>query len=119
MAMESQFMQDAFNPTQYRNGKKFEVAEEYTKITKLHERNHFTNLTEDTVRDFVFATAASSNHFNESIDAVDRTQRFFPNYIIVFYDIGLLPTEVEQVHWFSASPHLPSVMLIYGQMDNH
>lgn len=44
-----------------------------------------------------FVTACSSNHFDESLAAVARIQSLLPGTTIVYYDIGLLPSQVALV----------------------
>jgi Ethanolamine utilization protein EutJ (predicted chaperonin) len=60
-------------------------------------RSPFVHLDSDSVHDFVFVTGASSNQFEESFGAVARVQKFFPNYSIVYYDLGLGKNQAKEV----------------------
>ena len=57
----------------------------------------FHSLSPDTMDDFVFVTAASSNHFTEEIDAIASIQTLMPQKKIVFFDIGLKADQIAQV----------------------
>ena len=47
--------------------------------------------------DFVFVTAASENHFLESVDAIASVQSIMPTKQIHYFDIGLTNTQIVQV----------------------
>ena len=51
--------------------------------------NHFSSNTFNNSDEFVFVTAASDNHFYESLDAIARLQLYFPRYTIYFYDLSV------------------------------
>jgi len=69
-----------------------EVAKETADLT-----NFFIELDAESVEKFVFATAASENHFNESKDGVASAQFHFPGKSIFYYDIGLTADQIEEV----------------------
>lgn len=52
---------------------------------------------ENAERSVVFVTAASSNHFTESILAISRVQSMRPKQTMTYYDIGLSPQQVKTV----------------------
>ncbi|ELT98434.1 hypothetical protein CAPTEDRAFT_225261 [Capitella teleta] len=51
----------------------------------------------DVMEGFVVAVAASSNHFPQSIDAVQSVQRLFPGKKILYFDWGLESNESDAV----------------------
>jgi hypothetical protein len=57
----------------------------------------FMNLTEATALNLLFATAASDNHFKESLAAVARIQHLMPGHKILYYDLGLTEDQAKQV----------------------
>ena len=57
----------------------------------------YHSLSPDTMYDFVFVTAASSNHFTEEIDAIASIQTLMPQKKIMFFDIGLKADQIAQV----------------------
>ena len=57
----------------------------------------FIHLTNQTVRQFVFGTSASANHFEESLDAIGSVQRYFPEKKIIYVDLGLGSEQAERV----------------------
>ena len=59
---------------------------------------NFSKLTPSTVDHFVFVTGASSNHFEESIDAIAAIQHSMPNHTLYYYDLGLDTPQVDKVH---------------------
>jgi len=63
----------------------------------IKEPSYFINLTNYDMKNFTFVTAADSNHFNESKDAVAGFQQMFPEHRIIYYDLGLEIEEVETV----------------------
>ena len=42
-------------------------------------------------------TGVSDNHLAESLFMIGSVQKFWPNKTIIFYDLGLKPSGVEQV----------------------
>lgn len=77
----------------WKKGKPFKIPQTDFMKTYLAPPSSFIELTNDSVRNFVFVTGASSNHFNESIDALIRAQRYFPKKKIFYYDLGLNESE--------------------------
>ena len=71
----------------------------------------FHPLSPDKMDDFVFVTAASSNHFTEEIDAIASIQTLMPEKKIIFFDIGLEPDQIAEVrHFILGRPyHVPRV----------
>ena len=61
-------------------------------------RHSFHSLSPDKMDDFVFVTAASSNHFREEVDSIASIQTLMPKKKIIFFDIGLTPDEITKVH---------------------
>ena len=59
--------------------------------------SEFVTLTNESVLQFVFGTAASSNHFEESLDAIASVQTYFPTVPLYYYDLGLEPHQINQV----------------------
>ena len=57
----------------------------------------YHTLTPDKMADFVFVTAASSNHFAESVDAIASIQTLMPEKKILYFDIGLKADQIAQV----------------------
>ena len=49
--------------------------------------HYTTSLSESGFDQFVFVTAASSNHFHESIDGIALVQKHFPVHTLYFYDL--------------------------------
>lgn len=78
-------------------GKIFSIKEDYIKNLLLPIARNTVNLVEDALNDFVFATACSSNHFQESLLAINRVGQLFPHHIVIFYDLGLMEYESYQV----------------------
>ncbi len=58
---------------------------------------HFVTLTNDIIKDFVFATAADWRFFQYIEDAVATIQEYKPLYRIIVYDLGLRPLQVMKV----------------------
>ena len=86
-----------FNGTDLLHGKTFNVKPELLQSLRLPPPVKYTEMTRKTVRSFVFVTAASKNHFVESIDAIARVQMFFPRYPILYYDLGLDKKQIKEV----------------------
>ncbi|KAI0236557.1 hypothetical protein LSAT2_012899 [Lamellibrachia satsuma] len=57
----------------------------------------FMTLTSDKMADFVFVTAASENHFLESMDAIASVQSVMPTKQIMYFDLGLTDNQVAEV----------------------
>ncbi|KAK2143137.1 hypothetical protein LSH36_874g01076 [Paralvinella palmiformis] len=71
-----------------RPGRKFAVDIHLAKQIKQMSK-HFFVLNEQTMDKFVFVMAASSNHFEESMDGVASIQHHFPGKKLFYYDLGL------------------------------
>jgi hypothetical protein len=77
-------------------GHKLKIVVEYARdVAEL--TNHYVELEQKVLENFVFVTAASSNHFEESRDAVASMQTQFPGKLILYYDLGLEPKQVTEV----------------------
>ncbi|KAI0216005.1 hypothetical protein LSAT2_031932 [Lamellibrachia satsuma] len=64
----------------------------------------YHTLAPDKMADFVFVTAASSNHFAESVDAIAAIQTLMPQKKIMYFDIGLKAEQIAQVKsWCSVT----------------
>ena len=57
----------------------------------------FHSLSPETMADFVFVTAASSNHFKEELDNIALIQTLMPQKKIIFFDIGLKQHQIARV----------------------
>ena len=60
----------------------------------------FHSLSPNKMDDFVFVTAASSNHFKEELDNIASIQTLMPHKKIIFFDIGLKADEIAKVLHF-------------------
>lgn len=78
-------------------GKKFEIPQNILDSLNLAWKGPFIKLDEDSVRDFIFVTAASENHFEESKGAVALVQKLLPNHTVLYYDIGLRSDQRQKV----------------------
>ena len=63
----------------------------------LVPKNRFIDLETHVMKEFVFITAASSNHFKESVDAVASIQTLMPEKRIIYYDLGLEEKQITEV----------------------
>ena len=80
----------------YRNGSEFNIPGETMQRLGLPTQV-FANLTGDFLEEFVFVTAASANHYKESIDAIATVQKYFPGRKIYYYDLGLKSAQRKEV----------------------
>lgn len=78
-------------------GREFNVPPKVLHHLDLPLRSQFTELNYITARNFIFVTAASSNHFKESKNAIASAQEHFPNFRLLYYDIGLKSDEIQSV----------------------
>ena len=84
-------------PLQYAsNSIPFNASDE-ARRTFMPPSDSFHPLTPDKMADFVFVTAASSNHFNEVVDAIASIQTLMPRKQIYFFDIGLRADQIAKV----------------------
>ena len=84
-------------PLQYaRNSIPFNTSDE-ARRTFMPPSDSFHPLTPDKMADFVFVTAASSNHFDEAVDAIASIQTLMPRKRIYFFDIGLKADQIAKV----------------------
>ena len=72
----------------FSGGKLFKITKEEVKLIQRHSQK-WVNIDESTLKRVVFVTASSSNHFVESLDAVASVQKYYPQYKIYYYDLGL------------------------------
>ena len=63
---------------------------ESPKDTEFTDLNSF-----DIRRDLIFVIGCDKSHFEESKAAIASTQRHYPDYPIIYYDLGL--TESQKV----------------------
>jgi hypothetical protein len=68
-------------------GKPFDLR--VARHSLLSAPESYVTLSRDNVNQFAFMVGASSNHFDESIDAVALAQMHFPHHKIIYYDLGL------------------------------
>jgi hypothetical protein len=74
------------------------ISVEDTMMTSMSmPASNFSILDNDTIRDFVFVTGASSNHFQETKDAIAGVQTHMPGYKLLYYDLGLTPVQIKEV----------------------
>jgi hypothetical protein len=59
--------------------------------------NAAVTLSRTMLDDFVFVTAASDIFFKRSIFLIARIQQFFPKKVVIYYDLGLRPSQQEEV----------------------
>ena len=85
------------NGTDLLTGRTFNISPVHLQFAQKSPSGSFIHLDSHTVETFVFATGASANHFNESIDAIARIQLYMPNHTIMYYDLGLRPWQVDRV----------------------
>ncbi|KAK2162391.1 hypothetical protein NP493_1525g00033 [Ridgeia piscesae] len=84
-------------PLQYAsNSIPFKASDE-ARRTFMPPSDSFHPLTPDKMADFVFVTAASSNHFNEMVDAIASIQTLMARKRIYFFDIGLKADKIAKV----------------------
>ena len=69
--------------------------ENNTRLLRIPQR--FIDLQDYDVMNFTFVTCADWHHYKESRDAIGGFQKVFPNHSFIYYDIGLRPTEAEEV----------------------
>lgn len=69
-------------------GKEFNISNSQL-LSYAYLWDKFANATRETVSDFIFVTAASSNHYLESQDAIGSIQKYFHVKKIHYYDWGL------------------------------
>ena len=60
-------------------------------------RLRFAKKSSSALEKFVFLTAASDNHFNETKVAIHNIRKHFPDKQVFFYDLGLMERAIAQV----------------------
>ncbi|KAI0239205.1 hypothetical protein LSAT2_010058 [Lamellibrachia satsuma] len=91
-------------PLQYANNSIPFNASDQMRRTFMPPSGSYHTLTPDKMADFVFVTAASSNHFAESVDAIASIQTLMPEKKILYFDIGLKADQIAQVKsWCSVT----------------
>ena len=84
-------------PLQYaKNSIPFTVSDQVRR-TFMPPSGSYHTLTSDKMADFVFVTAASSNHFAETVDAISSIQTIMPEKKIMYFDIGLKAKQIAEV----------------------
>ena len=84
-------------PLQYaKNSIPFNVSDRVRR-TFMPPSGSYHTLSSDTMADFVFVTAASSNHFAETVDAISSIQTIMPKKKIMYFDIGLKAKQIAEV----------------------
>ncbi|KAI0238787.1 hypothetical protein LSAT2_010461 [Lamellibrachia satsuma] len=98
-------------PLQYAmNSIPFNVNDQVRR-TFMPPSGSYHTLTSEKMADFVFVTAASSNHFAETVDAISSIQTIMPEKKIMYFDIGLKAKQIAEtalreqraVFWIDAS----------------
>ena len=59
----------------------------------------FTELTIDTLRDYVFVTGADYKYIPNVLKAISSVQHAFPKKKILFYDLGIRRMQLQQVRY--------------------
>ena len=77
-------------------GKPFNVSIETVQSLHLLP-DSFTTLTAANAGQVVIVTGASSNHFIESKGMIASVQKYKPDSRIIYYDLGLKPTQAKEV----------------------
>ena len=72
-------------------------ASDQVRRTFMPPSGSYHTLAPDKMADFVFVTAASSNHFAESVDAIAAIQALIPEKKIMYFDIGLKAEQIAKV----------------------
>ena len=72
------------------------MSEASLKHLGWHQMNYI-QLTNDTVKDFVIVTAASSDHFSESLDLIGSIHHYYPQHKLIYFDLGLSDSQIKQV----------------------
>ena len=57
----------------------------------------FVNLSDSTLEDFVFVTAANEDFVENSIEGIATIQQYFPHRKIIFYDLGMKEESIQKV----------------------
>lgn len=84
-------------PLRYKyNGEPFNISDQAARSLTPDSRS-FITLTPDKMADFVFVTAASENHFLESVDAIASVQSAMPTKRILYFDLGLTEKQIAEV----------------------
>ncbi|ELU05789.1 hypothetical protein CAPTEDRAFT_193237 [Capitella teleta] len=76
-----------------KTGKPFNLTQEFVRVMDQLRRT----TVDDDVTQMVFVTAASANHFTESLDSIGSIQKHFPGSLILYYDWGLRPAQRRQI----------------------
>ena len=84
-------------PLQYASNSIPFKANDEARRTFMPPSDSFHPLTPDKMADFVFVIAASSNHFDEAVDAIASIQTLMPRKRIYFFEIGLTADQVAKV----------------------
>lgn len=79
------------------SGKRLAVHDHYVINTMQPLVHGAMKLSDVRVNEFVFATAASSNHYDECVTSLHRLQQLFPQRPVIFYNLGLTSSEADQV----------------------
>ena len=80
-----------------RVGRQFRVSKASAKSIGSSFQKTFL-LNKNTSDAFVFLTALTDDHIDESLDAVAGIQTLFPTHRIVVYDLGLSDDNIETVN---------------------
>ncbi|KAI0216007.1 hypothetical protein LSAT2_031934 [Lamellibrachia satsuma] len=104
LAPEAKKAAETTLPLQYATNSIPFNASDQMRRTFMPPSDSYHTLTPDKMADFVFVTAASSNHFAESVDAIAAIQTLMPEKKIYFFDIGLKANEIAKVKsWCSVT----------------
>ncbi|ELU05791.1 hypothetical protein CAPTEDRAFT_193239 [Capitella teleta] len=76
-----------------KTGKPFNMTQEFVRVMDQLRRT----TVDDDVTQMVFVTAASANHFTESLDSIGSIQKHFPGSLILYYDWGLWPLQRQEI----------------------
>ena len=84
-------------PLQYANNSIPFNVNDQVRRTFMPPSGSYHTLTPDKMADFVFVTAASSNHFAESVDAIASIQTLMAEKKMLYFDIGLKTEQIAKV----------------------
>ncbi len=99
-----------FTPHKDLKAKPFEVNTTLLRDLGLPQR-HFIDGTTESMKNFVFVTAASDNHYKESQDLIGSIQEHYPDKEIIYFDLGLSGINRHKVRWGKYKSILLSIFL--------
>ena len=105
-------------PLQYaKNSTPFNASDQMRR-TFMPPSDSYHTLTPEKMADFVFVTAASSNHFAESVAAIAAIQTIMPEKKMLYFDIGLKTEEIAKVRRLHSISRLSCQLPIVSTIVN-